>query len=329
MKLSVIIPAYNCEKYIQKCLEIIIGEIDDFAEVIVVDDGSKDNTLAICRQYESKNVHIIHQENQGVSMARNKGIEHSSGDYVMFVDADDSLVTGWYSLVKKYCTDQYDIVYFGSDYNDLGLLHNEVILNIFCVPNKKRTNYLASVWSKLFKRQIIIDHHITFDQGLINGEDLLFSLEVFLCSSKYKFVKSGIYHYFVNYESATHVFKDTFVTSNELFLKKAQTIFTKYNVDTHIVETCLKYSFITGVILLLIRISYIEDEQKQNKKLSLFNLPYIVHGLHRYQIGFNEYGFQTQILYWLISHRMYAIALYILNLKFKKSSNKTNKFIQI
>ena len=329
MKLSVIIPAYNCEKYIVQCIQMIKAEMDNQTEIIVIDDGSKDNTLKLCKEYESLNIHIYHQENQGVSMARNNGIDKATGDYIMFVDADDMLVSGWFENIKPYLSGKYDIIYFGKDYKQESIPKEAVIKNIFCVPNGNQTKYLASVWSKLFRKSLIVENKIRFDKQLINGEDLVFALECLLCSSTYTFVKAPIYSYFVNYESATHIFKDSFVTSNKYFLHKAESIFSRHCVKIELAHLCLKYSFVTGVVLLLIRISYINSKNEQKNKLSLFNLPYIKEGKIKYPIHFNEFGWGVGLLYWLINHRLYTPALWLIGLKFKKKSNKTNEFIQI
>ena len=329
MKLSVIIPAYNCEKYIVRCIKMIENEIDNQTEIIVIDDGSKDNTLKLCKEYESRNIHIYHQENQGVSMARNNGIDKAKGDYIMFVDADDTLVTGWFKKIQSYLSGEYDIVYFGKNYKQRHMPKEDVVKNIFSVPNDNQTKYLASVCSKLFRKSLIIENHIRFDKQLINGEDLVFALECLLCASDYLFVQAPIYSYFVNYESATHIFKDSFVTSNEYFLHKADSIFSRHNVNEELAHLCVKYSFVTGVVLLLIRISYIDNKNEQNNKLSLFDLPYIKEGKNKYPIHFKEFGWGVGLLYWLINHRLFTQALWLIGLKFKKKSNKKSEFIQI
>ena len=89
--ISVIIPVYNCEKYIKKCIESILNQTYKDLEVIVIDDGSKDSSLNICNKLmkEDYRLTVIHQENQGVSSARNKGLENAQGEYIVFVDGDD------------------------------------------------------------------------------------------------------------------------------------------------------------------------------------------------------------------------------------------------
>ena len=90
---SIIIPAYNAEKHIEKCIESILCQTEHQIEIIIVDDGSVDNTLNICNKIKSEhnNIKVISQNNAGVNAARKKGYENSSGDWIMFVDADDTL----------------------------------------------------------------------------------------------------------------------------------------------------------------------------------------------------------------------------------------------
>ena len=102
-KVSIIVPVYNVDKYIRNTLESILKQDYQNKEIIIIDDGSTDKSLEICNNilYERKNVKIIHQNNLGVSVARNKGLENATGDYIMFVDADDILERDMISTLVK------------------------------------------------------------------------------------------------------------------------------------------------------------------------------------------------------------------------------------
>lgn len=329
MKLSIIIPAYNCSKYIEQCIEHIKNEIDDSVEIIIIDDGSKDNTLELCMKYKSDLIHVFHQENQGVSMARNKGLSLATGDYVMFVDADDRLTSGWFHRIKQFFSTDIDILYFGSSYTNQNFSKEDLIKNIFGVPMSNQIRYMASVWSKLFRRQLIIDNKIQFVKGIINGEDLLFSLECLLCARSFKIIKAPIYEYYINESSATHVFKDTFWGSNLIFLETAKDIFNKHSVSSILVDECLKYSFISSVILLCIRISFIDRRDEQKQKIQLYFNNETQDLIKKYPLSFNEYGFKTSLLYWVLSHRLYSLAIFIVKLNAKTNSNQINKYVSI
>ena len=118
MKLSIIIPVYNAEKYLDKCMKSIFDNIENSFEVILINDGSKDNSLKIIKELmkKYKNIELIDNSNNGVSYSRNLGIKKAKGNYIMFVDADDELKKNWFDRINSYMTENYDIVYF-SKYN--------------------------------------------------------------------------------------------------------------------------------------------------------------------------------------------------------------------
>lgn len=323
MDLSIIIPAYNCELLIEKCIQSILSEADENVEIIVIDDGSSDNTLDVCLKYEGQNFHAYHKENGGVSSARNKGLELSSGKYVMFVDADDTLLPGWYSTVYRYLSNEYQIVFFGSDFKCDVYTKEEVVSATFGLPASTIQGLLASVWSKVYLRTYIIENGIKFDSRIINGEDLLFSLQASLHAERYKFVRACIYNYFSNAASATHTFQTEYVDSNRLFLIKAERLLEDSTIPRELAGQCIKYSFINGLVILLVRLSYLEAKERR-AKFRLFKDPYIRLGIKKYRLGMKEFGLPLYICYTLITVRLYGLASFLLGLRIKRSINKNN-----
>ena len=224
MQLSIIIPIYNGEKYLEACLENITNEIDSNVEVLLIDDGSNDKTYKICEKYKCENIRVFRNKNHGVSYSRNFGIKNANGNFLMFVDADDLLKKGWYSIVKKCIYDDVDICYISSKINK-EFTRKEVLENIIGISNSS-INF-SSVWSKIFKRNFILDNNIMFSENIINGEDLLFNLETFELAKTYKVYNTGFYRYRLNYNSATHSFNDKIFISNSLFLKKFNDVIKK------------------------------------------------------------------------------------------------------
>ena len=100
LKISVIIPVYNVEKYLRICLESILNQNFKGYEIILINDGSTDNSLNICREYEKKysNIIVINEENSGPSAARNKGLEYAKGKYISFIDSDDELLPNYFKI---------------------------------------------------------------------------------------------------------------------------------------------------------------------------------------------------------------------------------------
>ncbi len=193
MKLSIIIPAYNLEKYISLCLDSIYKEnpncFCDF-EVIVVDDGSIDNTPAILDEYKTRydNLYVIHQENLGVSIARNKALEYAKGEYVTFVDGDDLIAEDSISKVLSVISEfpSVDVFYFNSiEYVSKGtcISHcNKAYDYEKCIPSSQlqRDWYigLGSVCGLVIKTKIIAINNLRFAEGVRNMEDTIFIYEL-------------------------------------------------------------------------------------------------------------------------------------------------------
>ena len=154
-KLSIIIAVYNIEDYIGRCLDSVIKQKGDDIEILIVNDGSTDNSLNICKEYEKKDnrIRIISGKNKGLSTVRNKGYDNSTGEYIWHIDGDDYIEDGSVDILRKYI-DKYDIIYF--NYNKI---NNNTIEKI--KYNKNYDNlcdkYILGynvVWNKIIKRNI-------------------------------------------------------------------------------------------------------------------------------------------------------------------------------
>lgn len=193
-KLSVIIPAYNAEKTIKRCLDSIINQTYSNLEIIVVDDGSKDNTFNIINEYMSLDNRIIgiHTENKGVSSARNTGISKATGKYLSFVDSDDYLQLDYLELLlNEIDSSNVDIIFGG-----LSILNNDKItnhlkldstisnINIFWNKLAHSTEIFGYVWGRIYKTNIIMKYSILFNTTMYSQEDLDFNLSYFnYCNS--------------------------------------------------------------------------------------------------------------------------------------------------
>lgn len=194
MLISVIIPAFNCEKSIENTVNSIISSgLTDY-EIVIVNDGSMDNTTSVCNSLCSKYSFIKYSEqgNSGVSAARNKGISLATGEYIMFFDADDTAKkNGFAECVNIIKSEKPDILVFGMsfDYYKNGKLYrtdelvaeqngllnkNQIIAELESLYN---TNTLTPVWNKFFKRTLTSDNNILFNTNYFLMEDFLFSLE--------------------------------------------------------------------------------------------------------------------------------------------------------
>lgn len=192
-KFSVIIPVYNVEKYIHRCVDSVLAQRFSDFELILVDDGSTDDSGAMCDEYarQDERVRVIHKSNGGLSSARNAGLEQAKGEYICFVDSDDYIREDLLDTVSGYLNGEKRFVCFGfAIQTPSGIIRNEYIgkiheKNIKSDKDKLRficnelTDYRVSwtAWSKVFSRAVIEREHLRFaDNAEIYAEDLYFSL---------------------------------------------------------------------------------------------------------------------------------------------------------
>lgn len=220
-KISIIIPAYNVERFLFTCLESINAQTYDDYEVILIDDGSTDYTSKICEVYSFKNhrIRAFRQENAGVSAARNKGIELARGEYITFIDADDWVDANYLSVLVQ-TQPECDLLFFGNvhHYQD-GTMHayspgdnfateclerEELLLRMS--QNECWFEFLGYTWNKRFKRDIIQQHQLRFMHGLSLREDELFTNQyarkinslatTHHCIYNYRFSHNGLTYHF-------------------------------------------------------------------------------------------------------------------------------------
>ena len=171
VKVSVVVPVYNCDKYINKCLESISGQTFKDLEIILVDDGSTDASGELCDAFAKKDdrVKVYHKPNGGVSSARNFGLSKASGEYVMFVDSDDYILSDGIKKAEEYLLKSVDLIFFAPTENMLKhdsekykeMSRFDVIEN-YSVWQK----YFYSPWSKFFKKSIIAEHSLNFNEQM-------------------------------------------------------------------------------------------------------------------------------------------------------------------
>ena len=190
--ISIVVPIYNASCHIPILIESIQKQTYTDWELLLVDDGSKDNSLEICKKYlaEDARIKVLHQENQGPSSARNKGILAATGEWVTFVDADDSLLDCFLSSMVEmlHCEQDIDIVFAGyvvAESNRNGLYtYNSAVYNGFDAVKEAiaKTNILhrCCPWGKMFRRSVMIENNVLFDVELAHSEDRLFVYEYLL-----------------------------------------------------------------------------------------------------------------------------------------------------
>ena len=173
---SVIIPVYNSEIYLEKCITSLLKQTYKNFELILIDDGSTDSSYEICKKYSlDSRIHIYRKENGGVSSARNMGLNCAKGKYIFFVDSDDWVDEDYIELLK--IEDDEDLVQGGcKDFQNFpSLMSYEEIFNNFA---KYWFNSIVQfVWGNCYKKNIIEEYNIRFDEKITLGEDAYFNLE--------------------------------------------------------------------------------------------------------------------------------------------------------
>ena len=199
-KISVIVPVYNSEKYLPKCLDSLINQTFNDIEIICVNDGSTDSSAEILNHYAEKydKIKIITQRNQGISSARNTGIEHAAGEYISFVDSDDFADETMYENLIKYLPQE--LICFEAQvfpFDSKNPLQKMIINNkkgVHKITDKIIQNTNIYLWNKLFKTSIIKDNNIRFPNGLI-FEDFPFVWEYMLSIKNVCYVNKKYYFY--------------------------------------------------------------------------------------------------------------------------------------
>ena len=208
-KISVIVPIYNDERNLYKCIDSLLNQTFKDYEIIFIDDGSTDNSVSICNEY-GLNVYKI--KHQGSSVARNEGIKHSNGEYVTFVDSDDYVDPKYLEILYN-CAMQNDADLCMCDYlatkeykyNKLNtdiekrIISKDDCFKMYFRINQKKDYY--GVWGKLIKKELLTD--IRFIEGKIN-EDIPFTYELINNSNKVMFVNETLYYYYNNPEGITN-----------------------------------------------------------------------------------------------------------------------------
>lgn len=208
IKLSIIVPVYNVEEYIEECVQSLLKQTLKDIEIIVVNDGTKDSSIDKIKHLQSDNLIIIHQENAGLSAARNTGLNHAKGEYVTFVDSDDFIIyeeayEQMYELAK---TNHCDIVYgnalkyFSETKNyPLNTVYendypNCLSIDEFLVSVLKQKETFAPVWLYLYRRHLLVENNLQFKVGIYH-EDEEFTPRVMIRANKVGIYNRVFYFY--------------------------------------------------------------------------------------------------------------------------------------
>lgn len=241
--ISIIVPIYNIEKYLPECIESIIHQTYDNYELILVDDGSTDNSASICDDYKNNNkIVVLHKPNGGLVSARKAGCEIARGDYITCVDGDDWIDEKYVEIItEEIIKNQPDIVCF--EYKKLTNTKSTYVRNMFSgvfvrediekkifpmlIQTQDAKYFNVSIWSKAYKSKLYKNIQIGVNDEIRIGEDAAVLIPAIYYSSKISFVNSNIYNYRINESSMTHKAKP-FAYDGPILLSKH----IENNIDT-------------------------------------------------------------------------------------------------
>ena len=214
---SIVIPIYNAEKYLESCMDSILSQRSavDY-EIILVDDGSIDKSAQLCDRYaqELSCVTVIHQVNQGVSVARNTGIEAAQGQYILFLDSDDLWETDLLETVTEALRQQPDMAVFG--YQEFGngcaaaarlpmeAASPETGIAYFKKYEASGKMPLVNCWAAVFRRQFLLENKLLFPVGISYGEDFIFHMHCLKCAQTVVSITKPLYRYRLSENGVTY-----------------------------------------------------------------------------------------------------------------------------
>lgn len=238
-EISIIIPVYNTDKYLRRCLDSISGQTFRKYEVILVDDGSADNSPAICDEYSSKDtrISVVHKANGGVSSARNTGLDIAKGKYITFIDSDDWIEADYLQELLNAADDTCELVVSGIVYNYEDGTHKYSKLDRRTFASSDAVGFHELIESrlyygpvnKLFVNRIIRDNRLTFPEDITYGEDRIFNCAYMYYVRNIATTDYAGYHYIIHssdslasakYPNMLELEYDQWKRLKELYLKK-------------------------------------------------------------------------------------------------------------
>ena len=323
--ISVIVPAYNVEKYISSCLNSLLNQTKKEIEIIVIDDGSTDNTLNILNEYKKNNpskIHVVSQENQGLSITRNNGIKLSTGKYILFVDGDDEIdINLLKNLWNKLEEFPYDVIAFNVEviYPNKKIIVNPGItsdIKNFNLDSKKKflTDMYCMACNKMYKKDLFKDETLLFTPNTW-FEDVLLMHKLVPNLTSLGYLDFPGYKYYQRKNSITYTYSDKLKDINfvlekileyykkndlySIYKSELEYIYVRYMFATYIkrlAKTKNKQKFNDGILYSLNCVNKIFPNYKKNiyiNKSGLKNL---------YLKNFNN--FLAKIIYYLEKNKM-------------------------
>lgn len=225
--ISIIVPVYNVSEYLPRCLDSLINQTYKNIEIILVNDGSTDNSLEICKKYAEKDLRIkvIDKENGGISSARNTGIAEASGEWIGFVDSDDYIEPCTYEIALNTALEkntklvQWNLN-ISRESKEVAILHPIPEGFVDLTDNNTLIWIFSTVYTKLIHKDLLNLIKPAFINGLSMAEDVCFSYRLFNEAGKFYYIEKALYHYYIRKNSTMHTLTEELIDNTARELRK-------------------------------------------------------------------------------------------------------------
>lgn len=329
---SLIIPVYNNKFFLNKCIESVLNQTYKNIEVILINDGSSDGSGHICDVYaeKDKRIKVIHQENQGVSVARNKGLDKASGTFIQFVDSDDYIEDKMTEILVTEMNENIDVTMCGykSIHRDKDGKIRSTNSNVYKESHISKESFskkfgiyfkdmfINFIWNKLYRVDIIKNNNVYFDSDIGWGEDLIFNLDYLEHCNNISIIKDSLYSY-VEYNDAsiTTTFNENKYKDREIMYEKIRIFLNKNNAYNGENKDIVEIKYINSIISTMNQwfqasVDYTDSEirYKMNKVVSNKRI-------HKSRLYFDKLGFQSKFVGIMIQGKQVSFLIFYFRIK--------------
>ena len=338
IKFSVVVPVYNVEKYLKRCMDSILGQTYNNLEIILVDDGSPDNCPKLCDGYaaEDSRVKVIHKNNAGLGMARNTGIENATGDYICFIDSDDFIANNLFEVcAKELSAERYDVIAFDHSIYKKGKIisfekrKDKILFKgdevrtsylrdmIYNPDNKKRFHDCA--WSMLYSMKLIKESGFRYvSEREYISEDFYSNLILFSHVESVLAIPESLYYYCYNASSLTNSYNEKRFEKNIYQYEESVKLSEKLGYTDEVIRA-LAFQILGNTILAFKGVILNVQLDKTSKK----NIFHKVVRDKRYQnmfakLTYDGESYSRKILIWALKHKHSGLIYALIKLKYQK-----------
>ena len=334
---TVVIPIYNVEKYLDRCVNSIVNQTYKNIEIILVDDGSPDNCPQMCDEWAKKDerIRVVHKLNAGLGMARNSGLEIARGEYLLFIDSDDYLDISTIELcVSSAVHHNSDVVIFGrkdvDDNSVVGEMNIKTNTDIFRGKEVQHTllpavfsykmGFGVSAAGRMYRTDVFEKYNLRFrSEREIISEDAYFALELFSKDVTVSVVRENLYHYYRRSDSLTHTYRADRQLKNDAFLSQCVTLAEKEKlpkqVSTHLM---VRYHLYTIAAIKQLMTSSLTKKEKKTALRSIFTNKTFRNTLTKEVLSYED--FNLRMFYYSVKFRCYFICDILLKIKLNKGN---------